>query len=429
MRFWGKHFLILLSACVILLAPTLSWAKTDQKSLDRAQHEFVQGSRYYHGRETEKDMDKALAWYIKSAEKGHAKSELAVSQVLMFGNPKKPQYDAALPWLIKASRHHKSPQISGMKQAVSSAKKNLLWLCNEGLVDFPERHPYANDPKCWLNRGNHLFVGSSLPVNNLQDDTRKYYGIEKNYVSAKNYLEKAFDAGETEAAINLAEIYLNGFGTPKDVEKYDYYVKFVAAVNHNKSNFYLAEKALEAKTEQLYSEKIYYAAQSGEKRALSALGWAYFNGTRKRFYDGEITANLNINNETAFAYFFLAGQDQYVRGRNNGKLLRASNTAFLKLPFLKNKFLTAFESEISLGLLARSRAEALNFAKENKFSSYHIKKIDKSYYIAIDDLNYMKNAGGKYNQSGLWLKLMFPFLLFILLYSVWYFGKISINRS
>ena len=413
MRFWGKHFLILMSVWVILLAPTLSWAKTDQKSLDRAQHEFVQGSRYYHGRGTEKDMDKALAWYMKSAEKGHAKSELAVSQVLMFGDPKKPQYDAALPWLIKASRRHKTPQISGMKQAVSSAKKNLRWMCQKGLVDFPERHPYANDPKCWLNRGNRLFVGSSLPVNDLQDDTRKYYGIKKDYVSAKNYLEKAFDAGETEAAINLAKIYLNGFGTPKDVEKYDYYVKFAAAVNHNKSNFYLAEKALEAKTEQLYSEKIYYAAQSGEKRALSALGWAYFNSNRRRDYEDEITADLDTNNETAFAYFFLAGRRQYVRNRRSWRLRNDD----IFLPFLENKFLATFQSEISLDLLARSRAEALNFAKENKFSSSHIKIIDKSYYTAVDDLNYFKE-GGKLNQSRLWLRLLYLFLLFISIYTI-----------
>jgi len=245
--------------------------------------------------------------------------------------------------------------------------------------------------------------------------------VHKDYVSAKNYLEKAFDAGETEAAINLAKIYFNGFGTPKDVEKYDYYVKFAAAVNHNKSNFYLAEKALEAKTEQLYSEKIYYAAQSGEKRALSALGWAYFNGNRRRDYEDEITADLDTNNETAFAYFFLAGRRQYVRGRHRGYVKgqhywRLRNDDIF-LPFLENKFLATFQSEISLDLLARSRAEALNFAKENKFSSSHIKIIDKSYYTAVDDLNYFKE-GGKLNQSRLWLRLLYLFLFTISIYTI-----------
>jgi len=67
--------------------------------------------------------------------------------------------------------------------------------------------------------------------------------------------------------------------------------------------------------------------------------------------------------------------------------------------------------------LARSRAEALNFAKENKFSSSHIKIIDKSYYTAVDDLNYFKE-GGKLNQSRLWRRLLYLFLLTISIYTI-----------
>ena len=395
-----KYLTLGLGILLFLVSSLPVFAETHSTSLKLAQSEYELGSLYFYGRGVKKDNTQALNWYLKSAEKGHAKSELAVSQVLAFGDNRNRRFQESLPWLIKAAGPHETPQISGMKAAQTSAKKNLRWMCKKGLVDFPDSHPYAHDPKCWLKRGNRLFIGSSRIDYYLMKDKSKYYGIEKDVILARHYLEKAFNAGEEKASINLAKIYGNGIGVPKDPEKFAYYLDIAGEIGDAKSNYHLAEQALNTGNDNHYFEKLKSASKKGHTKASSELAWAYFKGEK-----------LEKNYHNAFMYFFLAGKRQYVRNRDP----RHGDT---RLPFFENTFLSSFQTEISAELLDKAHQEALNFAKENKFKSYRTKKITYAYNIAISDLEYVQETGGEWYKSNLFSNLSYYFLFFVLMYTI-----------
>jgi len=388
MAYLRPYIILILGILLTGAASSLAWAKMDDSALRASQVEFETGSRYYHGRGVKKDLDAALLWYLKSAEKGHAKSELAVSQVLAFGDPKNRRYEEALHWLLKAEGPHKTPQISGQAKAEASAKKNLKWMCKKGLVDFPESHPLAADPTCWLNRGKRLLYGVPRADYYLRKDKKKYYGvIKKDYVASRHYLEKAFSAGETDAAIHLAKIYGKGLGTPKDIKKSAYYTERASEIGHGDSTYRLAERAKAAGDAQDYVAKLKSAAEGRNWKAPRDLAWAYYNGD-----------SVDQNHETAFMYFFLAGHPTFVRQRD----ARHGDT---RLPFFENKFLPIFQTEISLETLESAHQSALSFAKENNFRRYDIKKIERSYNRAVSDFYYVQDTGGEWHKSDIFSNL------------------------
>ena len=405
-----KYLILTLGVCLCWSSATLAWAKADQESLSVAQAEYQKGSDYYYGQGVEKDVEKALSWYLKSAKKRHAKSELAVSQVLSFGDLKNRRFTEALPWLIKAEGPHEAPQISGMEAAHAIAKKNLRWMCKKGLVDFPQSHPYANDPICWLKRGDRLLHGSSLINYYAMKDKKKYYGVEKDYVASRLYLEKAFAAGEMEAAIHLATIYQKGLGIPKDMEKFEYYTEFASIEGHGESNYYLAESALEGGDSSEYIEKLKSSAQDGYWKATKELAWAYFTGD-----------NVETDKETAFMYFFLRGQSSFVRG--NG------HRGDLRFPFSENRFLPTFQTEISLETLETSHKNALKFAGDYNFRSHQIKEIDRSYNIAVSDFHYVMETGGEWHKSDIGSRLTFYLLFFIAILVFRSIAETIVDRS
>ncbi|WP_427453971.1 tetratricopeptide repeat protein [Litorimonas sp. WD9-15] len=407
-----KSLTILIGLFLHLTVSFVAQAGTTDSELTLAQAQFQKGSQYYYGRGVEKNLDQALFWYLKSAEKGHAKSELAVAQVLAFGDRKKPRYQDALPWLIKAQGPHTSPQISGMEKAEASATKNLKWLCRKGLVDFPKDHALAKDPNCWLKRGDRLFHGSSSLNYYLKKDKKKYYGvIKKDYVASRHYLEKAFFAGKTEAAIHLAEIYKKGLDVQPDSEKFDYFTKQAAEEGHGKSNYYLAEQALEAGDNHDYVEKLNSAAAGDSWEASQKLAWAYFYG------DG-----VNQDYERAFMYFFLREQSTFVRERDP----RHGDT---RLPFFKNKFLSVFQTEISLETLEHAYRQAVDFAEDHNFRQSKFEKIERSYNIAVSDFHYVKETGGEWYKSDLLSKLSIYFLFFIMVLTIRTVTSGLINRK
>jgi TPR repeat protein len=362
-----------------------------------AQAEFVQAGRYYYGRGTEKDIEKALSLYKQSAAKGHAKSELAVAQVLIYGYKENRRYREALPWLIKASQPHDGPQISGREKAEETANKLLTQLCKKGLVDFPESHSYAQDPKCWLARGNRLFSATVPKGYSSGRSSVTDYKVTKSSVAARLYLERAFEAGEVDAVDYLAKMYRDGLGVPADEEKFLSYLKRASDMGHPKASFYLAEQALEAGDKTEYLSRLQIAADRGHQASARNLAWAYIRGT-----------DVQIDEERALMYFFISGQRQYVRARSPRR-------GDIRLPFDKNAFLPLFQSENITAILERAHRNALEIANRNAFKSRLISALEKSYNIAKSDAEYFKETGGQWHQSGIWNRLVFYFMFLVLL--------------
>lgn len=215
----------------------------NQPAILDALTQYQMGSKYRLGIGVEADPEIALKWFTKAANQGSAKAEYAVGWMLAFSDNPPHDYAAALPWLLKASGPHPGPIESGYRDTQKRANAKLDWMCKKGVVEFPQTHLYAADPKCLLARGNRLFYGRDKLGEILADS--KNYHVEKDYVAARSFLERALEGGQKSAAINLTKIHQQGLGVPKNQEKFEVYLNIAGKTNDGKTNFFLAERAKE----------------------------------------------------------------------------------------------------------------------------------------------------------------------------------------
>lgn len=149
----------------------------------------------------QKDYDTALMWYEKSAAVGLAKSEYAIGRILAFDREGQRGLEKALPYFLRAAEPRAKPQGYGFIQSQNYAKNSLNWYCKNGAAQFPDSHPYANDPKCWHGRAKALMFG--------------WHDLKKNYPSARGLLEKAIAEGHIEAQATLDRLAIREARKPK----------------------------------------------------------------------------------------------------------------------------------------------------------------------------------------------------------------------
>lgn len=371
----------------LLLAVPTSYAA---QTLD-AQTQYEMGSAYRKGIGVTADSDLALKWYRKAAEQGLAKGEYAVAWMLAFENEAQNDYVAALPWLLRASGPHKTPQGSAYAEIKNKAERRLKWMCKKGVVDFPASHPLSKDSKCWLARGNRFFYGRDR-LGELAG--LRNYHVERDYVRARTLLEKALAAGEKSAAINLANIYKDGLGTPPDDAKFEHYLQIAGETNNGRVNFFLAERAEKNMDIETYIRRLKIAATDEHTRAARQLGKVYFEGdlTDKDF-------------ETAFTYFFLGERESYFldrRARRKGGRLPGENADMLE--FLRR--------DTALQILDRAKTRADAFAMTHDFRDSTLEKIERSYRNAVSDLNWIAEGNDTrwYRDRGWTIFYIFGFI-------------------
>ena len=379
----------------LFIYPVATTAKTTSEHLATqrgAQTDYELGSRYRLGLGVKADRQLAIEWFTKAANKGSAKGQYAVGWMLAFENEDQSDYEAALPWLLKAIGPRPEPYETGYEDTLKRAEKKLKWMCRKGVVSFPESHPFSADPKCLLARGNRFYHGrdklSEVLVNS------RNYRVERDYFQARLFLEKALKAGNKYAAINLAQIYQKGLGTPKSEEKFEHYLKIAGETNHGKTNFYLAERAKKNNDADEYVRRLERAAAGQYKRAASHLGTLYFKGD-----------NIDQDIETALMFFLLGDERDYAKSYHKGHIsTKADMVAF-------------FQSDSAKSTLDAAKIRADDFAKTHKFLTSRKKNIEQSYRRALRDLNWVKKTNGvvpfKNTLLGSLLSLLFiPLLIY-----------------
>jgi len=119
-------------------------------------------------------------------------SRYAIGRILAFDREDNRDFDAALPWIIRAAEPRAEPQGYGFVQSQQQAVDSLNWYCKNGAAEFPSKHPYAQDPKCWHGRAKALMFG--------------WFDIKKDYPSARKFLEKAIAADHVESQAILERL-------------------------------------------------------------------------------------------------------------------------------------------------------------------------------------------------------------------------------
>ena len=207
MRCWGHIAVLLTLSCAGFASAADTQAQDKAHSLadaqDLAQAHRIHRQAYRHN--IAENYDEALKLYDQSAAMGLAKSENAIGRILAFDRNKR-NYVKGLPWFIRAAAPRDINQGQGFAQAQKQAKDYLDWYCRSGAAEFPETHPFANNPKCLEGRGKALLSGKRR--------------VKKDYAQAQLYLERAVAAGRDTARAPLAQaIELNVPPTPRNYGK------------------------------------------------------------------------------------------------------------------------------------------------------------------------------------------------------------------
>jgi len=161
---------------------------SDISPLQQAKMDHRTGYHYHAA----KEFDEAIKWYEKGASAGLAKSEYAIGRILAFDREDNHDFDAALPWIIRAAAPRAEPQGYGYAQSQQQAVDSLNWYCKNGAAKFPSKHPHAQDPKCWHGRAKALMFG--------------WFNIQTDKEAARTLLEKAIAEGWTDAQVTLDKL-------------------------------------------------------------------------------------------------------------------------------------------------------------------------------------------------------------------------------
>ncbi len=363
------------AVCVSVVLMLFAFSATAQSSPDSkarqldAQTQYEMGSRYRLGLGVNANPKLALEWFTKAANQGSAKGQYAVAWMIAFSDDKDARdYVAALPWLLKASELESKPNETGYSDTKKRAEKKLRWMCKKGVVEFPNFHPMSEDPKCLLARGNRLFYGRDK-LGELVGG--RNYHVERDYVRARTFLEKALKAGEKGAAINLAKVYQKGLGTEENPEKFEYYLKLSGETNDGETNIFLAERAQKSGDIKEYLRRLEIAATDSHPRAARKLGQIYLKG--------DIAQK---DSEMALMYLLLGGERNYAKSEHKGHITP------------KAEMVAVFQPDSAAATLDAAKVRADDFAKTHKFRSYRKKDIEQSYARAVRDLNWVKDTNG-----------------------------------
>jgi TPR repeat protein len=159
------------------------------------------GIMYDYGHGVKANSEKALLWYLRSAEQGHPAVQYQVGAKYFRGDGVKQNYQEAARWWEMAAN---GGQVD--------AQFNL------GLMYFRGLSIAADDEKAAA-----LFVQAAEQGHgHSQYSLAVMYafgrGLKKDYYLALDWFRKSADQGIGQAQFNLGVFYENGYGVEKDIE-------------------------------------------------------------------------------------------------------------------------------------------------------------------------------------------------------------------
>ena len=217
---------------MLVNSPAFSSTSSSSTNLtsNSAGADYKKGVRYENGTKVKKNLNKAIKWYKKAANKSHAKAQYRLG--ILYYQQK--NYKKAKHWLKKRAK--------------------------------------AGEPDAQYHYANILRFG---------------LGIKQQTSSARNWYLKAAKQGHKHAQYELALMYKKGIGAKKNLNRAEKWFKKAAKQNHKHAKQALKslpvkktqKKAKPKKSaQQLFLEKHRKLARSGNPNSQYELGKAYKTG-------------------------------------------------------------------------------------------------------------------------------------------------------
>jgi TPR repeat protein len=210
----------------------------DLAVLDSAEAQFMLGWMYSHGKGVDKDLQKAVYWYSKSAEQDHSHAQYNLAEMYIGGEGVQIDYEEAVKWLKRASELGASRAQSKLGTAYQNGfgvnknyDKAIYWYTKSAekgyaiaqydlgiLYTFNNdiQHDYKLAIKWYQKAANQGHINAQT---NLGWMYHKGNGTDKNNKKAVKWYKKAAEGGDFMAKNNLAVMYLEAEGVKKDIVK------------------------------------------------------------------------------------------------------------------------------------------------------------------------------------------------------------------
>lgn len=167
----------------------------------KAQHRTAIG--YFKGRGVAKDIPAAIRWYEKAANNGIVNARAKLGNIYTFGEGVPQNYKKAIKWLALASA-----------DGVASAQYNYGVILEYGYTGKAD----LVTAKYWYQMAANQ--GNADAQNNLGAFFRwAKGGVKKDYKKAAKLFRAARDGGNSLGAANLARLYRYGQGVKKDPKR------------------------------------------------------------------------------------------------------------------------------------------------------------------------------------------------------------------
>ncbi len=240
-----------------ILLPMICFAQSTVSQTESATQCFVNGNVCYD----EKDYKKAVEWYQKGANKGHARSQFRLGWMYRNGFGVTQDNVKAAEWYEKAAI-----------QGEASAQGSLAIMYENG---YGVQQDYAKAVEWYQKAANQ---GNAVCQSNLGYMYAKGYGVQQDYAKAVEWYQKAANQGNAKAQNNLGELY----ETMKEYTKAVEWYQKAANQGNAKAQTNIAtmcEYGLGiTKDSEKAAEWFQKAASQGDARAQYNLGIKYENG-------------------------------------------------------------------------------------------------------------------------------------------------------
>jgi len=265
-----------------LLALDTIYGNLDQKKRD-TDIMLLLGNLHTAGNVVAQDYNKAMYWYEQIAAH-NSDAKIKLGDMYKYGNGIVQDYDQAKSWYEKAV-------LAGYSKAVLP----LAAIYNETGSGNPTimlllGYLYAGSNTMTKNERRLLLMCDQFPrsiISNIHVWRQVLYTLNSeivpDYSKAIYWYEKAADAENTDAMLNLAEAYQDGILTSKDDDKALFW--YIKAIESGNADAMLKLAAAYQDTNFTYKDddKAFYwyqkAADAGNADAMLKLAEAYQNGT------------------------------------------------------------------------------------------------------------------------------------------------------
>ena len=146
----------------------------------------------------QKDYTKAMEWYLKAANQGHAQAQVMIGWYYKNGYAVEANTDKALDWYLKAAKQ-------GYAQAQYLA----------GAV-YNDRKDYTNAAKWYQKAADQDHASAQINLGALYNNGQ---GVAQDFKKAVEWYQKSAYQGNVYAQNNLGWMYEKGRGVPQDFVK------------------------------------------------------------------------------------------------------------------------------------------------------------------------------------------------------------------